>query len=232
MKIHNIMESYITNRTNALYDDFVEMENSFLTCSCENCRLDTICYVLNRVQPKYVVSGRGMTYANLALNGQTKADIDAMIIDGIRVVNAAKRPYHDQRKLKETTDNKPAFIFPVFMGAVYDGHTFEPLSGVSIELSADGKLVSMEDASWENPTLTYKPAKGSFTFKPASIPAEKEGETREFNFTITIRSADYQPLIYSFTIPLTSSKEETPFISLKLQDCYMFSANEINIMEE
>lgn len=226
------MESYITNRTNALYDDFVEMENSFLTCSCENCRLDTICYVLNRVQPKYVVSGRGMTYANLALNGQTKADIDAMIIDGIRVVNAAKRPYHDQRKLKETTDNKPAFIFPVFMGAVYDGHTFEPLSGVSIELSADGKLVSMEDASWENPTLTYKPAKGSFTFKPASIPAEKEGETREFNFTITIRSADYQPLIYSFTIPLTSSKEETPFISLKLQDSYMFSANEINIMEE
>ena len=232
MKIHNIMESYITNRTNALYDDFVEMENSFLTCSCENCRLDTICYVLNRVQPKYVVSGRGMTYANLALNGQTKADIDAMIIDGIRVVNAAKRPYHDQRKLKETTDNKPAFIFPVFMGAVYDGHTFEPLSGVSIELSADGKLVSMEDASWENPTLTYKPAKGSFTFKPASIPAEKEGETREFNFTITIRSADYQPLIYSFTSPLTSSKEETPFISLKLQDSYMFSANEINIMEE
>ena len=208
------------------------MENSFLTCSCENCRLDTICYVLNRLQPKYVVSGRGMTYANLALNGQTKADIDAMIIDGIRVVNAAKRPYHDQRKLKETTDNKPAFIFPVFMGAVYDGHTFEPLSGVSIELSADGKLVSMEDASWENPTLTYKPAKGSFTFKPASIPAEKEGETREFNFTITIRSADYQPLIYSFTIPLTSSKEETPFISLKLQDSYMFSANEINIMEE
>ncbi len=232
MKVQNIMESYIIKRTNALYDDFVEMKNSFLTCSCENCRLDTICYVLNRVQPKYVVSGRGMTYANLALNGQTKADIDAMIIDGIRVVNAAKRPYHDQRKLKETTDNKPAFIFPVFMGAVYDGHSFEPLSGVSIELSADGKLVPMEDASWENPTLTYKPAKGSFTFKPAPIPAEKEGETREFNFTITIRSADYQPLIYSFTIPLTSSKEEAPFISLKLQDSYLFSADEINSMEE
>lgn len=232
MKIHNIMESYIINRTNALYDDFVEMKNSFLTCSCENCRLDTICYVLNRVQPKYVVSGRGMTYANLALNGQMKADIDAMIIDGIRVVNAAKRPYHDQRKLQDTTANTPAFTFPVFMGAVYDGHSFEPLSGVSIELSADGKLVPMEDASWENPTLTYKPAKGSFTFKPASIPAEKEGETREFHFTITIRSADYQPLIYSFTIPLTSNKEEAPFISLKLQDSYMFSANEINSMEE
>lgn len=232
MKVQNIMESYITNRTNALYDDFAEMKNSFLTCSCENCRLDTICYVLNRVQPKYVVSGRGMTYANLALNGQMKADIDAMIIDGIRVVNAAKRPYHHQRKLHDTAANTPAFTFPVFMGAVYDGHSFEPLSGVSIELSADGKLVPMEDASWENPTLTYKPAKGSFTFKPASIPAEKEGETREFNFTITIRSADYQPLIYSFTIPLTSSKEEAPFISLKLQDSYMFSANEINSMEE
>ena len=73
MKVQNVMESYITNRTNALYNEFVETKNSFLTCSCENCRLDTICYVLNRIHPKYVVSGRGMTYANLALNGQIMA---------------------------------------------------------------------------------------------------------------------------------------------------------------
>ncbi|MBO7174488.1 MAG: late competence development ComFB family protein [Spirochaetaceae bacterium] len=232
MKVQNVMESYITNRTNALYDEFAEAKNSFLTCSCENCRMDTICYVLNRIHPKYVVSGRGMTYANLALNGQIMADIDAMIIDGMRIVNAAKRPYHEKRKIENPVENVPAFSFPVFMGAVYDGHTFEPMAGVTVELTADGKLVPMEDASWENPTLTYKPAKGSFTFKPAPLPASKEGETKNFPFTITIRAENYQPLIYSFTIPVTSSMGEIPFISLKLQDSYMFPVDEINSMEE
>ena len=232
MKVQNVMESYITNRTNALYDEFVETKNSFLTCSCENCRLDTICYVLNRIHPKYVVSGRGMTYASLALNGQIMADIDAMIMDGMRIVNSTKRPYHEKRKIDNHMENVPAFNFPVFMGAVHDGHTFEPMSGVTVELTADGKLVPMEDASWENPTLTYKPAKGSFTFKPASMPAEKEGETKNFPFTITIRAENYQPLIYSFNIPVTSSLGEIPFISLKVQDSYMFPVDEINSMEE
>ncbi|MBR5581424.1 MAG: late competence development ComFB family protein, partial [Treponema sp.] len=220
MKVQNVMESYITNRTNALYDEFAESKNTFITCSCDNCRMDTICYVLNRIHPKYVVSGRGMTYANLALNGQIMADIDAMIIDGMRIVNAAKRPYHEKRKIENPAENVPAFNFPVFMGAVYDGHTFEPMSGVTVELTADGKLVSMEDASWENPTLTYKPGKGSFTFKPIAIPADKEGETKNFPFTITIRAENYQPLIYSFNIPVTSSLGELPFISLKVQDSY------------
>ena len=232
MKVQNVMESYITNRTNALYDEFAESKNTFITCSCDNCRMDTICYVLNRIHPKYVVSGRGMTYANLALNGQIMADIDAMIIDGMRIVNAAKRPYHEKRKIENPAENVPAFNFPVFMGAVYDGHTFEPMSGVTVELTADGKLVSMEDASWENPTLTYKPGKGSFTFKPIAILADKEGETKNFPFTITIRAENYQPLIYSFNIPVTSSLGEIPFISLKVQDSYMFPVDEINSMEE
>ena len=163
---------------------------------------------------------------------QIMADIDAMIIDGMRIVNAAKRPYHEKRKIENPAENVPAFNFPVFMGAVYDGHTFEPMAGVTVELTADGKLVPMEDASWENPTLTYKPGKGSFTFKPAPLPTSKEGETKNFPFTITIRAENYQPLIYSFTIPVTSSIEEIPFISLKLQDSYMFPVDEINSMEE
>lgn len=232
MKVQNVMESYVTNRANSLYDEFIKEKNSFLTCDCVNCRLDTVCYVLNRIHPKYVVSGRGMTYANLALQNQVKADIDAMIIDGMRVVNASKRPYHESRQQNALIDNVPAFVFPVVMGAVYDGHTFEPLSGVTVELTADGKLVAMEDASWENPTLTYKPAKGCFTFKPAPIAAEKEGEMKIFPFTITIRAENYQPLVYSFTIPLTSIKEEPPFVSMKLQDSYLFSPSEVNTMEE
>ncbi len=232
MKIINIMETYVTDCTNALYDEFSNAQNTFLTCSCENCRLDTVCYVLNRIKPKYVISGRGMRYATLALDGQLKADIDAMIIDGMRVVSSAKRPYHQQRKHNDLGRTSPAFVFPVFLGAVYDGHTFEPLTDVHIELTANGQLVAMEDASWENPTLTYRPAKGTYTFKPAPIPAAEIGLTQEFPFTITITAQGYQTLVYSLLIPATSTMEESGFFSLKLQDSYLFPVDEVNSMEE
>ncbi len=94
MKVQNMMVPYVTRRTNALYDEISATSRSFVTCSCENCRLETICYVLNLIPPKYVVSGRGVTHTSLSLNGQAKADIDSTIIAGMRAINVAKRPYH------------------------------------------------------------------------------------------------------------------------------------------
>ena len=94
LKVQNMMESYIIKRTNTLYDEFSKSNNSLISCSCESCRLETICHALNKIQPKYVVSGRGMNYMQLSLNSQTKTDIDAASIDGMRMVNAKKRPYH------------------------------------------------------------------------------------------------------------------------------------------
>ena len=119
LKIQNIMEPYVAKRVNDMYDELFAEKNSFLSCDCENCRLDTICYVLNRIPAKYVVSGRGVTHAILSSDSQMKADTDALIIDGIRIVNTAKRPYHTVRTSANDNLNCPAFIFPVFVGNVF-----------------------------------------------------------------------------------------------------------------
>lgn len=94
LKVQNVMEAYVIRRTNTLYEEFSKSNNPFPSCSCETCRLETICHALNKIQPKYVVSGRGMNYVQSTLSNQTKTDIDAAIIDGMRVTNANKRPYH------------------------------------------------------------------------------------------------------------------------------------------
>ena len=62
MNVHNLMEDVVIKAVNTLYDKVKAEKVAWLTCDCENCRLDTVSYVLNRIPPKYVVSGRGVTH--------------------------------------------------------------------------------------------------------------------------------------------------------------------------
>ncbi|MBQ2571571.1 MAG: late competence development ComFB family protein, partial [Treponema sp.] len=62
--IHNIMEEQVESRVNQLYDHVKGQNAPWLDCDCENCRKDTICYVLNRIPPRYILSGRGVTHAS------------------------------------------------------------------------------------------------------------------------------------------------------------------------
>lgn len=232
LKIQNIMEPYVAKRVDALYNELSADNASFLSCSCESCRFDVVCYVLNRVPAKYVVSGRGITHAVLASDAQMRADVDALVIDGIRIVNTAKRPYHNERKSFDDNLSSPAFVFPVFIGTVFDGRTFEPLTDVTIELKSEGKLVQMEDCSWSNPARTYKATKGTYSFKPAPIRIEAEDVTRNFSYTVTISAEGYQSIVFSFTVPVTSSSQQKQFFSIKLQDGYLFPEGDENPMED
>ncbi|MBE6344973.1 MAG: competence protein ComFB [Spirochaetaceae bacterium] len=232
LKIQNIMESFVSTRVNAMYDELIAANNSFVTCGCENCRYDTICYVLNRTPSKYVVSGRGITHAMLSEDSQLRADIDALIMDGIRIVNTAKRPYHSERTSVDEVLANPAFVFPVFIGTVLDGHTFEALLDSTIELKTEGNLVKMEDCSWSNPAKTYKATKGTYSFKPAPLLADEAGITKVFSYSVKISAEGYQPVSFSFTVPITSTSTPQQFFSIKLQDAYLFPESEINPMED
>ena len=86
MNVHNIMEELVTKRVNDLYDQVKDLKAPWFTCDCEHCRIDTISYVLNRIPPKYVVSGRGLTHSITNEAPQLKADIDALGIEGMHAV--------------------------------------------------------------------------------------------------------------------------------------------------
>ena len=77
MTIHNILEEEVINQVNNIYDQASEMGITWITCDCEQCRLDTATYVLNRIPPKYIVSGRGMNHNISSVNPQQKADLNA-----------------------------------------------------------------------------------------------------------------------------------------------------------
>lgn len=235
MNIHNIMEEYVSERVNLLYDEVIKQNSHWLTCDCENCRLDTICYVLNRIQPRYVVGARGITHnTNLIKeNTQITIDIEKLCIEGMRLVNTAKRPYH-QNGIKRAgvaiEINTAEFNFPTFMGNIFDGNTFEPLSGASVKLTLDGEIVEMIDPTWENPCNTFAATKGSYSFWMAPHEAISDGMNKKFNFTVEVTCPGYVPVNYSFTVPLTSEKidsvELNSTYSVKIQDIFLFKEEE------
>ncbi|MCR5289323.1 MAG: late competence development ComFB family protein [Treponema sp.] len=237
MNVHNQMEEIVTKSVNNLFDQLKEINPPWFTCDCENCRMDAISYVLNRVPPKYVVSGRGVIYTAQELSdGQVQADLDALGIEAIRKVNSIKRPYHNTNNNKATpaNNNSPVFNFPLITGSVLDGTTFEPVIEASVEIKHDGKLVAMMDPSWNNPCKTFKLTKGTYSFWLKPYTSKKVGDSENFSFTLDISAPGYDTTTYSFNIPVISKDSvdtlNTTF-SLKIQDLYLFKSGIENPME-
>ena len=239
MNIHNIMEEHVIERVNELYDNLGAQKPAIMSCDCRNCRLDTATYVLNRIPPRYIVSGRGVAHLNADhAADQLRADMDALIIEGIRLINSAKRPYHRQGKHAPAVreSSTPLYNFPIFAGQIFDGSTFEPLGNASVRLLLNGKPAPMQDVSWSNPCPTFASTHGNYTFwvKPQAEAAA--GMHKDFHFTIKIDAPDYAGTSYSFEVPLTSETADRSELnsrySLKIQDLFLFRDDVHNPMED
>ena len=238
MKVHNLMEEYVTTRVNLLYDQLNENRPSWLTCDCEDCRLDAVSYVLNRIPPRYVVSGRGIAHSNEVFEDtQIRADVDALSLEGIRLINTIQRPYHkNARKFGEKDTLQPSFNFPVFIGTVYDGSSFEPMYDAKVTLKYDDLVIDMIDKTWSNPCSTYKSTKGTYSFWVKPFLADKPDMSKRFHFTVEVSAAGYTPISYGFDIPVVSEAdrrlEMNSSFSLKIQDLFLFRTEVDNPMED
>ena len=234
MNVHNIMEDVVIKAVNTLYDRVKGENVPWLTCDCENCRLDTVSYVLNRLPPKYVVSGRGVTHnAEFLASSQLLADVDSLGLEGMRTVSSTKRPFHSENRddcviqgINSKSKAKPAFNFFTFMGVVLDGNTFEPVSNAKITLKMDGKLAEMVDKTWTNPYTLVPSTKGVYSFWVKSIPAKKSGERAYFNFSIEIEAEGYSESVYHFEVPIMSEDSVRQTLdstyTLKMKDLVIF----------
>lgn len=222
------MEDFVQTRVDELFKNLSESKIAFLGCDCDSCRNDTICYVLNRVPPKYVVSGRGVLHMRSDSDlTQLRADVDAMAIEGIRLISASRRHSHNFIKDDDNeAQRQPTYNFPTFIGALFDGTTFEPLTDASISLYQNNQIAEMMDNTWQNPCNTYKSTKGSYSFCVKSQKAESENINKDFSFTIKVNAAGYESISHAFTVPVTSRfKNDIGNISvysLKIQDLFLF----------
>ena len=169
-------------------------------------------------------------------DAQIKADIDALGIEGIRIISSTKRPLHSSARTECIVEasEKPVFNFPIIQGSILEGNTFEPLANATVTLKMDGKEVDMADITWANPLNTYSSTKGSYSFWPKAIEAGNADETKKFNFSIEVKRPGYDQVNYAFDTVLISEnkirKELDTTVSLKIMDLVMFREEIKNTM--
>lgn len=234
MEIHNTTEDIVYNSVQTIFESIKTEGNPEKICLCEQCKMDTICYALNRIEPRYIVSNRGFT--RMEQEGiekqQIEADVASVIYKGLRLVNHNQRPTspHNGSAAPGEAAPKLAFDIPAIIGRLFDGNTFNPLSDVKVELYCDDELVPMRNSNWQNPyaLVTYTP--GTYTFWPAPVPAESADIRRTFKYALKIESPDYETLTHFFKIPVVSKMQTSYSYSLdrtfKLPDLYIFPPGE------
>ena len=144
MTVHNILEEEVIERVSNIYNQAKEQGVTWLTCDCEQCKLDTATYVLNRIPPKYIVSGRGMNHNVSSTDAQQKADMDSLIFEAMRIVSSVQRPFHAQNNADELQNEIGDFYnFPHyeeinsgFMGSL----RFEPVAE-ALKLSIEKDII-------------------------------------------------------------------------------------------
>jgi len=230
MDIHNTNEDLVFDSVQKIFDEIQSSGNPENICLCYQCRIDTICYTLNRIEPHYIVSNRG--FSRIEQTGlkhqQIEADISTLIYKGLRLVNHNLRPTapHDGSTANNPKINHPMFDIPTISGRIFNGESFEPIVDIEVGLYLEGELIIMRNNNWQNPFMLVSSTPGVFSFWPAPITASIPDTTKEFMFSVKVKSPDFEPLNHFFNISAISKFHNPQSYALnrtyKLPDLYLF----------
>ena len=221
MDIRNIMEDAVK----AMVEELFERENREKRldyCTCDQCKLDVVCYVLNRVKPEYIVSSRGLAYSEKeGLDKiQRQVDLISMVKEGWGKVSHSPRPTSDHMGGSPlNADLKgPVFNFPTIMGRVFDGRTFAPLVEGAVRLLSVGEEVAMVDPNWQNPFVLAGATGGTYIFWPQSTVASPQEVDRKGVFEIKVEVPGLEGI--SHYIEIISVPEPSARLDFSLQRVY------------
>jgi competence protein ComFB len=153
-----------------------------------------VCYVLNRVPPKYITSGRGILHLELEseVNTQRIVDIYAIIKEALQIISSRRREDDDKKLLEDDfffseniIQTKDYYVnFPYFTGRVlkHDQSDLKEDVEVSLYIKTDKsfKLAEMISLNWKNPFITNKNTYGYYTFwVNPMVSREQEGPEEE-----------------------------------------------------
>jgi competence protein ComFB len=199
-------------------------------CTCDQCKLDVACYVLNRTKPEYIVSSRGLAYSEKeGLDKvQRQADLISLVKEGWGKVSHAPRSTsaHVQGKAPESEPEGPYFNFPTIMGRVFDGRTFAPLGEGAVRLISEGSEADMVDPNWQNPFVLSGATGGTYIFWPNPLAASLQEGERKFAFEIKVEVPGFDQVSHYIEMDVSPERSIRRDFSLqrvhKVPDLYLF----------
>ncbi len=229
MEIRNLMEYSVKAVVDELFDNETR-EPHLGYCTCDQCRLDVECYVLNRVKPEYIVSSRGLAYSEKeGLDKvQRRADIISLVKEGWGRVTHAPRTTSDHNAPHAVLESiqGPAYNFPTIMGRAFDGRTFAPVPEGKVTLLEAGREVVMVDSNWQNPFILAGGTAGTYIFWPLPLAAPAQAEARTWTFEIRVDVPGFDSISHFIELQLEVEAEVRSDFSLqrvhKIPDLYLF----------
>ncbi|MEW5815700.1 MAG: late competence development ComFB family protein [Spirochaetota bacterium] len=228
MKVHNTMEEVVVNTVHEIFTE-EEKTNAQGFCTCSQCRLDVACYVLNRIPPQYIISGRGLAHVQSDYQEQLQkhADLAGLINEAIKKVSRTKRPHFSHAKDKQNLIPKgPLYNFPTIIGRLFNGNNFEPISNMNVSLLSKGELVKMFDPNWQNPYPVADKTAGTFIFWPYPVKAENMKMKKVFEFELFVEAPKFEALRHFFELELEPDELFNDSFHLqkthKIEDLYLF----------
>jgi competence protein ComFB len=233
MELHNVSEDIVFGAVQKIFDLIAKEGNPEGLCLCEQCKMDATCYTLNRVEPRYIISSRGINHIerDWVWKQQMEADVATLAYKGLRIVNHNQRPAsHGAGAHEKKAAKGPIFDIPPIMGRLFSGKTFAPLDDVKAGLWSGGALVEMRNQNWQNPFNMVPNTPGTYAFWPAPISAEEEGINRLFDYSLKIEDPQYETMVHHFRVPAVSGHQAASLQSsgktFKLPDLYLFPPGE------
>jgi competence protein ComFB len=228
MEIHNLMEEIVLDKIDEIIKEYQNRKMGKDLPTAEKYKLDVACYVLNRIEPVYVVSGRGLAYldADYIDQLQKNADLVTFIHQGIERVMNVQRPYYDKRRKKEKPEQQGNFFnFPIIKGRIFNSLNFEPLSNVQIQLNYQGKCMKLIEDTWQNPYTIPEKTAGKFFFLPYPLGADRKEEKRTLELEIVATYKDFEDLYHYFSIELQADNKVINYFRVnkvyEIKDLYL-----------
>ena len=235
MEFHNTVEDRVISLVDELFAEIGGSSKEKKYCICKKCRMDVICYALNRLTPHYILSSRGASRVqNEDFDQQQQsADIVSLINEGLKRVNHNMRPNfdHSDEAVAVKDDSKlPVYNVPTIMGRIFNGDNFAPLPEAEVELLWNGELVPMKDGNWQNPYHIASKNEGNFSFWPVADVASGVNKHKIFEYTLKVTSPGFEVMNHFFNIPVASEIRTAGSFTLsrtfKLPDLYLFPPGE------
>ncbi|OHD11547.1 MAG: hypothetical protein A2Z96_04230 [Spirochaetes bacterium GWB1_48_6] len=226
MRVHNLVKDLVVQKVEEMFSKKDELQEKDLGLT-QDCMQDVVCYVLNRTQPEYVVSGRGMAHSESSDYNkklQRLADIIRLIQEGMEAVSKRRRPRDGETEVGNMQGS--FFNFPSIIGRLFNGENFSPISDVKVYLLENGVPVPVIDPNWQNPYMMVINTAGTYLFWPHPLRAEGEGIERTFAMEISVDDPLYESLRIPFEFTITSQNRFVDFVnssdSFRIKDQYLF----------
>ncbi|MGP1519926.1 MAG: late competence development ComFB family protein [Treponema sp.] len=229
MFFHNVMEEIMYKEVNRLYDEAKKNGEEWLVCDCIQCRVDAMCYALNRVKPRYIKSGKGLAYffqVDFKMGSQFFVDISSVALEAMKVVQANRGPHTEEETEEDISSYKACFNFPTIKCKINDGNNLRPMNEVTVKLLLNDVLVEQMDVLWDNPYTIHSNMGGVCTFWPKPQKADEEGIAKNFNFMLVVEKENYESVKQAFSLNIVSTKNAKENFDVtschEIKDIYMF----------